>query len=257
MVPPKARLIILVLAGVVVLASGAFAQRVISAKAGFVYYVQGRAFVEGGRLKTGESFRQLKAGEILSTERGRAEVLLNPGTILRLGDMSRLHMDNVNLTDACVSLEYGSAVITVNYILKTDHVRLVAGGNVIVMKQAGVYRLDIGRLDVGQGRLRVFSGRAEVLREGSTALVTAKRGRAVNLDDGLSVAGSTSRTRTRSSFGPLPDPGFRRLAATVCGCSLLASPGRAVINNRSSSRRPAKPLRCVYFFQPILTSRSP
>jgi hypothetical protein len=183
MVPPKARLIILVLAGVLVVASGALAQRVISAKAGFVYYVQGRAFVEGGRLKTGESFRQLKAGENLSTERGRAEVLLNPGTVLRLGEMSRLHMDNINLTDACVSLESGSAVITVNSVLKTDHIRLIAGGNVIVMERAGVYRLD-----VTQGRLRVFSGRAEVRREGSAALVTVKRGHAVNLDDGLSVA---------------------------------------------------------------------
>ena len=90
-------------------------------------------------------------------ERSGAEILLNPGTVLRLGDMSRLRMDDVKITDACVSLESGSAVVTVNYILKTDHVRVVAGDSVIVMKQAGVYRLD-----VTQGRLRVFSGLAEV-----------------------------------------------------------------------------------------------
>jgi hypothetical protein len=183
MVPPKARLVILVLAGAVVLASNSLAQKVISAKAGFLFFVQGRVSVEGGRLRTGEHFRQLKPGENLSTERGRAEILLNPGTILRLGDMSRLHMDDVNLTDACVSLESGSAVITVNYILKTDHVRVVAGDSVIVMKQAGVYRLD-----VTQGRLRVFSGLAEVQREGSAALVIVKRGHAVDLDDGLKIA---------------------------------------------------------------------
>jgi len=181
MVPPKARLIILVLAGAVVHAGAAFAQRVISAKAGFVFFVQGRVSVEGGRLKTGESYRQLKDGESLSTERGRAEVLLNPGVVLRLGDMSRLRMDDVNLTDACVSLESGSAVVTVNDILKTDRFRLIAGGSVIVMKQAGVYRLDAGRL-------RVFSGRAEVRRDGGPAKVIAKRGQAVDLGDGLNVA---------------------------------------------------------------------
>ena len=85
--------------------------RVISAKAGFVFFVQGRVSVEGGPLSTGEHFRQLRNGESLSTQRGRAEVLLNPGVVLRLGDMSRLHMDDVKLTDACVSLESGSAVI--------------------------------------------------------------------------------------------------------------------------------------------------
>ncbi len=188
MVPPKARLIILVLAGAVVHTGAAHAQRVISAKAGFVLFVQGRVSVEGGRLKTGESYRQLKDGESLSTQRGRAEVLLNPGVILRLGDMSRLHMDDVQLTDACVSLESGSAVVTVNYILKTDRFRLIAGNSVIMMKQAGVYRLDLGPLDAAPGRLRVFSGRAEVRRDGSAALVTVKRGQAVDLDDGLKLA---------------------------------------------------------------------
>src|ERR1700683_5383271 len=154
MVPPRARLIVVVFAGGVVLAGVGLAQRVISAKSGLVLFVQGRVSVEGGPLKTGESYRQLKDGESLSIDRGRAEVLLNPGMILRLGDMSRLHMDDVKLTDACVSLQSGSAVITVNYILKTDRIRLLAGGNVILMKKEGVYRLDIA-----QGRLRVFSGR--------------------------------------------------------------------------------------------------
>jgi hypothetical protein len=188
MVPPRARLIVVVVAGGVVLAGMGLAQRVISAKSGLVLFVQGRVSVEGGRLKAGESYRQLKDGESLSIERGRAEVLLNPGVILRLGDMSRLHMDDVNLTDACVSLESGSAVITVNYILKSDRIRLLADGNVILMKRQGVYRLDVGRLDIAQARLRVFSGRAEVGRDGSPTMVAVKRGEAVDLDDGFKLA---------------------------------------------------------------------
>jgi hypothetical protein len=208
--PPKARLIVGVLAGAVVLVGDALAQRVISAKSGFVFYVQGRVSVEGGRLKNGESFRQLKNGENLSTERGRAEVLLNPGTVLRLGDMSRLHMDDITLTDACVSLESGSAVVTVNYIVKTDRIRLLAGGSVILMKQEGMYRLDAGRL-------RVFNGKAEVRRDGS-ATVIVKRGQAVDLGDGLNVAkfnlkdidalerwaNARSRRPVRRGLGPQP-----------------------------------------------------
>jgi hypothetical protein len=195
MVPPRARLIVVVLAGAVVLAGTALAQRVISAKAGLVLFIQGRASVEGGPLsiggpsplKTGESYRQLKDGESLSTQRGRAEVLLNPGMILRLGDASRLRMDDVNLTDACVSLESGSAVVTVSHILKTDRIRLLAGGSDIAIKKEGVYRLDLGRPDLPPGRLRVFSGRAEV-RRGGSATVTVKHGQAVDLDDGLQIA---------------------------------------------------------------------
>jgi hypothetical protein len=187
--PPKARIIVLVFAGVVLHPGVAPAQKVVSAKAGLVFFVQGRASVEGGALSTGEHFRQLKPGESLSTERGRAEVLLNPGVILRLGDMSRLHMDDVKLTDACVSLESGSAVVTVNYILKYDHVRLVAAGSVIVMEQEGVYRIDVTQVDIARARLRVFNGKAEVRRDdGSAGRVIVKRGQSVNLDDGLNVA---------------------------------------------------------------------
>ncbi len=186
MVPPTARIIVHVLAGATVLASAALAQRVISAKAGFVFFVQGRASVEGGRLSAGESYRQLKAGESLSTDRGRVEVLLNPGTVLRLGETSRLRMDDVKITDACVSLKSGSAVVTVRSILKDDHVRLIAGGSVIVMKQTGVYRLDMG---AAQARLRVYKGQAEVRRDdGSAAKVIVKHGQMVNLGDGLKIA---------------------------------------------------------------------
>ncbi|HEY1759672.1 MAG TPA: hypothetical protein VGG72_30140 [Bryobacteraceae bacterium] len=182
MVPPKTRLIVVVLAGAVVFASALLGQRVISAKAGLLCFVQGRASVEGGALSTGEHFRQLKNGESLATERGRAEVLLNPGTFLRVGDMSRVHMDDIKLTDACVSLDSGSAVVTVNYILKTDRLRLIAGGSVIVMKQPGVYRLD-----ASTGRLRVFNGKAEVRRDGGSAYVIVKRGQVVDLT-GLKLA---------------------------------------------------------------------
>ena len=217
MVPPKARIIVLVFAAT----ASAHAQKVVSAKSGLVSFVQGRASVEGGALSTGEHFRQLKPGENLSTARGRAEILLNPGVILRLGEMSRLHMDDVKLTDACVSLESGSAVITVNSILKYDHVRLVAAGSVIVMEQEGVYRIDITQVDVAQARLRVFNGKAEVRRDdGSAAKVIAKRGQAVNLDDGLNIAkfdvkdtdtlqrwaSARSRTLTPRGYGSRPQP---------------------------------------------------
>ena len=210
---PSARLAVFVLtrcapvlAGAVVFAGMALAQKVISAKSGLILFVQGRVSVDGGGLdtgarplplKSGNLYRQLKGGERVSTQRGRAEILLNPGTVLRLGDISRMRMDEIKITDACVSLESGAAVVTVNYIPKNDRIRLVVGGSDIVLKKAGVYRFDLGRFDLGrvdsgrdstQARMRVFSGLAEVRRAGSSTVVRVKRGQAVTLDDNLEVA---------------------------------------------------------------------
>lgn len=177
MVLRGARLTMLVLAA----ATLASAQRVISAKSGLIYFVQGRASVEGiGPLTSGDALRQLRAGETLFTERGRAEVLLNPGTVLRLGDRSRLRMDDVRITDACVSILSGSAVVTISSLPKPDRVELNLGGSVVILSHAGVYRFDANG---SQARLRVYIGRAEVHRGTALATVIVKHGRAVDLDD--------------------------------------------------------------------------
>jgi hypothetical protein len=188
MVRPGARLTMLVLAT----ASLAPSQKIVSAKSGLVYFVQGRAWVDNGQLHSGEIVRQLRDGETLYTERGRAEVLLNPGTVLRLGDMSRLRMDDVRLTDSCVSILAGSVVVTVKVLPKPDRVALRIGGGVVVLTHPGVYRFDSGKYDVNQARLRVYDGRAEAHRGSAAAdvavgTVMVKHGKSVVLD-GLQVA---------------------------------------------------------------------
>ncbi len=169
----------------VVLATAALApaQRVISAKSGLVYFVQGRAWVDNGQLRSGEITRQLRDGETLYTERGRAEVLLNPGAVLRLGEVSRLRMDDVRITDSCVSLLSGSAVVTVKILPKGDRVELHIGGGVVFLRHPGVYRFDSGKYDVNQARIRVYSGRAEVHRGTAAAKLLVGAGRSVMLDD--------------------------------------------------------------------------
>jgi hypothetical protein len=181
------------------------AQRVISAKAGLVYFVLGHVSIAGsGRLPTGMVTRRLNAGEILFSEAGRAEVLLNSGTdpmlwnsgtVLRIGERSRMRMDSVELADTRVSIEAGSAVVTVNQLPKPDHVEVRIGGAVVVMKGAGVYRLDAGSPDTGDPRLRVFRGQAEVYRlsspprdgedplENGSGKTVVKRGQELRLPD--------------------------------------------------------------------------
>jgi hypothetical protein len=178
-----------------VAASVGIAQQVISAKAGLVYFVLGRVSIAGsGRLASGAVNRQLNKGEILFSETGRAEVLLNPGTVLRIGAMTRIRMDGVELTDTRVSIEAGSAVVTVNQLPKLDRVEIHSGGAAVVLKGDGVFRFDAGRLETDRidreaPRLRVFSGQAEVYREeeasseDSPVRIVARRGQAVRLED--------------------------------------------------------------------------
>jgi hypothetical protein len=111
---------------------------VISAKAGLVYFVLGRVSIVGGeQLASGSQNRQLHNGEILFSEAGRAEVLLNAGTVLRIGEMTQLRMDNAELADTRVSIEAGSAVVTVSQIPKFARVAIHVGGVVVALKTLG------------------------------------------------------------------------------------------------------------------------
>ncbi len=183
----RARLIFAILATASLgLAPLALAQRVVSAKSGFVYFILGRAWVDNAQLRSGETGRQLNNGETLYTERGRAEVLLNPGTVLRLGDMSRVRMDDVTLTDPCVTFLSGAAVVTVKYLPKPDKVTLHLGSDgVVTLTQPGVYRLDSGRLNVDEVRLRVYEGSAQVQRGSGAVPISVGGGKSIALDSSL------------------------------------------------------------------------
>ena len=71
----------------IAMASAASAQEVITAKAGLIHLMEGKVLINGVEAEqTGDKFLSLKESETLSTERGRAEVLLNAGTYLRVGE---------------------------------------------------------------------------------------------------------------------------------------------------------------------------
>lgn len=152
------------------------AQQAISAKAGLVYFVQGSVSIAGGeRLGIGAVNRQLREGETLFSDAGRAEVLLNPGTVLRIGDRTRIRMDTVELTDTRLSIEAGSAVLTVQQAPKLDRVEIHIGSAAVAIEGVGVYRFDANG---GGPTARVFNGQAAVSSEDGASKIV-KRGEAV------------------------------------------------------------------------------
>jgi ferric-dicitrate binding protein FerR (iron transport regulator) len=92
------------------------AQKVVSARAGLLTYLQGSVCIDGKPvvLKTAR-FPQMRDGETLSTgpDRDRVEVLLAPGIVLRLADNSQVRMDVTDLSDTRVTLQQGEALIEV------------------------------------------------------------------------------------------------------------------------------------------------
>src|SRR4051812_40320972 len=69
--------------------SSAHAQSVISAHSGLIHYVEGQTFLDSNPVEVKISkFPEMKENMELTTKDGRAEVLLNPGAFLRVGENS-------------------------------------------------------------------------------------------------------------------------------------------------------------------------
>src|SRR5689334_14730071 len=89
----------------------ASAQPVIGAKSGLISYVEGKVWLADKLVELQPTqFPDVKENTVLRTGEGRAEVLLMPGVVLRLGDESSFRMITNRLIDTRIELLTGSAV---------------------------------------------------------------------------------------------------------------------------------------------------
>ena len=162
------------------------AQYVISAHAGVVQYVEGRAYLNDQVVepKFGQ-FPDIKENQEFRTEEGRAEILLTPGVFLRLGENSSIRMLSTRLTDTKVEVLSGSAVIECNDVPKDNSIQAVYKGNAIRFEKQGLYRVD-----TAPARLRVYEGEAVVTD--SAGQLTLRGGKETNLS-GVLLAESFDR----------------------------------------------------------------
>jgi len=110
-------------------------QFIISAKAGLVNAVQGPANV---RIQ-----EQVQAGSPIETSAtSRVEILLNPGSFLRLGENSRVVLDSVELTNIGVRILSGSAIIESGTIEKDSPIRVTTGQLTVFIVAPGLYRFS-------------------------------------------------------------------------------------------------------------------
>ena len=143
----------------------ASAQSVISAHSGLIHFSDGSVFLDDQRVeqKTGK-FGQMNNGSELRTEEGRAEVLLTPGTFLRMGANSAVRMVSNQLDDTRVELLKGSAVLDQGSdTLPDTSVTILYALDQVHIKQAGRYRFDSEPPQV-----KVESGDIEVVADGKS-----------------------------------------------------------------------------------------
>ena len=160
----------------------AFGQSVISAHSGLIHFVDGSVFLDDQRVeqKAGK-FDQMKNGSELRTEEGRAEVLLTPGTFLRLGPSSAIRMVSNELDNTRVELMKGSAVLDQGSDkLASASVTILYNLDQVQIKKPGRYRFDSDPPQV-----KVETGAAEVTADGKS--IEAAAGYAVPLEGKLTA----------------------------------------------------------------------
>ncbi len=147
---------------------------IISARAGGINYIQGsvavaRTTVLGGTLIRGD---RLEIGDVVSTSvAAKAEVLLNPGSFLRLGPNSEFKFLSTALEDLEIELKKGTATFEV-FATNDFQVKVSTPNGQVAMVESGVYRIEIER--DGTATIAVTEGMA-VFGEPNTTEVKAGR----------------------------------------------------------------------------------
>jgi hypothetical protein len=126
---------------------------------GTLNYVEGSVSI-GSQAVTSQQVgsAQLEEGQSLTSQHGKAEILLTPGVFVRLGDDSTLQMISSSLTNTQVQLDRGHAIVEVDQIYPQNDLRVIADGQTIQLLKTGLYDFDLN----GQPMLRVFDGKATV-----------------------------------------------------------------------------------------------
>ncbi len=150
----------------------------ISANAGGVNLVDGKVTAvrvngKSGLVIKGEIIAQ---SDIVTTSaNGKAEILLNPGSYLRLSENSEFEFTNSSLDNLQIKLTRGSAIMEV--ITNSDDgfvVGVQTPQNKAFIIDSGVYRFDVladgtSQVEVWKGKIQTGTTKSSIIKGGKTA----------------------------------------------------------------------------------------
>lgn len=203
--------------------SAASSLYVVSTKAGGVNFVEGDVTVARKRAKSGQLLKgdELEIGDQAATgANGKAEILLNPGSFVRLGANTKFEFAATSLEDLQLILNSGSAIFEVitddefTFAVNTPRAKFY-------IVKTGVYRVDVE--SDGTAKIEVWKGRAQAgnveIKGGRQATVNGSQAAIVKFDrddkDALDVW-SKSRAKELAKVNA-------RLQNTTARNSLLSS----------------------------------
>jgi hypothetical protein len=126
---------------------------------GTLNYVEGQASIGNQAVSTSSvGTADLQAGQQLTTQDGKSEILLTPGVYLRLGDNSSVRMISPDLTNTELAVNRGEAMVEVDEIHPENDITINQEGASTRLLKAGLYDFD-----ASHDAVRVFSGKASVL----------------------------------------------------------------------------------------------
>jgi FecR protein len=146
----------------------------ISAKAGGVNSVSGSVMVkragQAPQLLTSQD--DLASGDVVKTGLGsQAEILLNPGTYLRLAEETEFEMVDNSLDTLLVKLIKGSAIIEATGPGEVElRIPIITEQQKMTIVRAGIYRINVRpgvtELFVRKGRMALSGDRDNVIKSG-------------------------------------------------------------------------------------------
>src|SRR5712692_7029864 len=116
------------------------------ARPGTVNYTEGSVRVAGqsiGAKQIGQT--EVGPGQVLETSRGKVEMLLTPGVLVRLNDNSAVRMITASLIDTRVELVRGEAMVEAQQVEKENRIGVVDHGVEVLIEKRGIYRFDADR----------------------------------------------------------------------------------------------------------------
>jgi FecR-like protein len=134
------------------------AQTVRTALPGTVNYVEGQVSIDGKSLSAKQDGNtQLQPNQTLSTQNGKAEILLSPGTFVRAGNDTAVRMVSTGLVAPTIEVVRGEAMVEVDQKPKEAEVDVLEHGATASIVKEGLYSFhsDEGKIEVIDGKVKV------------------------------------------------------------------------------------------------------
>jgi uncharacterized membrane protein YgcG len=114
-----------------------------AAQPGMLNFLEGQATL-GSQSLTSDSIGkvQVDPGQTLTTENGKAELLLTPGVLVRLGESSALTMISSTLTNTRMALEEGEAFVELDEVHSYNDMAISQEGVSIELLRMGLYNFN-------------------------------------------------------------------------------------------------------------------